>query len=98
MRSLLERKETASAAHRYELIVEDLTWTEAYEACEEKGGYLATLTSWEEFRRVQEQIVLQPMVFENIIIIFIKLRPVRRILVGSSAYEIPGAVLDGVYT
>lgn len=57
MRSLLERKETASAAHRYELIVENLTWTEAYAACEEKGGYLATLTSWEEFRRVQEQIV-----------------------------------------
>ncbi len=59
MRSILEKKETASAAHRYELIVADLTWTEAHKACEEKGGYLATLTSREEFDRVQEQIITE---------------------------------------
>lgn len=57
MYSILKTKETTSVKHRYELIVEDLTWTEASKACEEKGGYLATLTSREEFKRVQEQIV-----------------------------------------
>lgn len=57
MYSILKTKETTSYAHRYELIVEDLTWTEANKACEERGGYLATLTSREEFERVQEQII-----------------------------------------
>ncbi len=55
--SLLKTGKTTSANHRYELIVEDLTWTEARKACEEKGGYLATLTSREEFERVQAQIL-----------------------------------------
>ena len=53
IRSILETKEIASAAHRYELAVEDLTWSQARRACEEKGGYLAVLTSREEFERVQ---------------------------------------------
>lgn len=57
MYSILKTKETTSVKHHYELIVEDLTWTEASKACEEKGGYLATLTSQEEFKRVQEQII-----------------------------------------
>lgn len=57
MYSILKTGETTSVSHRYELIVEDLTWTEACKACEEKGGYLATLTSREEFERVQEQII-----------------------------------------
>lgn len=57
--SLLKTGETMSAGHRYELIVEDITWTDARKACQEKGGYLATLTSWEEFERVQEQILAE---------------------------------------
>lgn len=55
IRSILETKEIASAAHRYELAVEDLTWSQARRACEERGGYLAVLTSREEFERVQAQ-------------------------------------------
>lgn len=55
--SLLKTGKAMSASHRYELIVQDLTWTEARKACEEKGGYLATLTSREEFERVQAQIL-----------------------------------------
>ena len=55
--SLLKTGHTMSANHRYELLVEDITWAKAGEACQEKGGYLATLTSWEEFERVQEQII-----------------------------------------
>ncbi|NBK91456.1 C-type lectin domain-containing protein [bacterium 1XD21-13] len=57
MCSVLRTKETTAVKHRYELIVEDLTWTQAQEACEKKGGCLATLTSREEFERVQEQII-----------------------------------------
>ncbi len=55
IRSILETKEIESAAHRYELAVEDLIWSQACRACEERGGYLATLTSREEFERVQAQ-------------------------------------------
>ncbi len=40
------------AKHRYELIIEELTWMEARRACKERGGYLATLTSGEEFERI----------------------------------------------
>ncbi len=57
MSSILKTGETTSVNHRYELIVDDLTWSEACAACEEKGGYLATLTSWEEFERVQAQMI-----------------------------------------
>lgn len=35
--------------HRYDYIVEDCTWTEAAERCRERGGYLATIESREEF-------------------------------------------------
>ncbi|MDE6606658.1 MAG: C-type lectin domain-containing protein [Lachnospiraceae bacterium] len=54
--SVLKTGDVASAGHRYELVVEDLTWTEAVAACEAKGGYLATITSFEEWERITEQI------------------------------------------
>ena len=44
-------------SHRYELIVEDITWTEAEQSCKDKGGYLATITSKEEFESLTKQIV-----------------------------------------
>lgn len=59
MCSLLKTGEVTSVDHRYELIVEDLTWTQARKACVERGGYLATLTSQEEFERVQAQILAE---------------------------------------
>lgn len=54
--SLLETGEVSSAGHRYELVTEDLTWTQAQAAWEEKGGYLAAITSMEEWERITEQI------------------------------------------
>lgn len=57
--SILETDNVSSAGHRYELVVEDLTWTEAESACREKGGYLASITSWEEFEWIQEQIIAE---------------------------------------
>ena len=59
IRSVLETGGVTSANHRYELVVEDLTWSEAESLCREKGGYLATITSWDEMERIQEQIVLE---------------------------------------
>lgn len=54
--SVLRTGDVTSAGHRYELVVEDLTWTDAAAACEAKGGYLATITSFEEWERITEQI------------------------------------------
>ena len=55
--SLLKAGTVASANHYYKLIKADMTWTEAEAACREIGGYLANITSWEEFERIQEQII-----------------------------------------
>ena len=55
--SLLKTGAVASANHHYELLEADMTWTEAEAACRERGGYLATITSWEEFEQIQEQII-----------------------------------------
>lgn len=42
--------------HRYELIVENVTWTQAWQACREKGGYLVHINSQEEYDAIAEQI------------------------------------------
>lgn len=55
--SLLKTGKVASANHKYEFLETDMTWTEAEAACRRKGGYLATITSWEEFEQIQEQII-----------------------------------------
>lgn len=57
--SILITGENASAGHRYELILEDVAWKDADELCKEKGGYLATITSWEELERIQAQIIAE---------------------------------------
>lgn len=57
--SIIRTGNVASAGHRYELIVEDVTWEEASARCQEKGGYLATITSNEEMRRIQEQVTAE---------------------------------------
>lgn len=51
-----ESQDNASVdSHRYEIVSQRMTWAEARAACEEKGGYLATVTSEEEYRRILEQ-------------------------------------------
>ena len=42
--------------HRYELYVEDVSWDEAQRRCEEKGGYLAAITTMEEYELVNAGI------------------------------------------
>ena len=45
-----------SQTHRYELYVEDVTWDEAKRRCEEKGGYLAAITTTEEYECIKNGI------------------------------------------
>ena len=42
--------------HRYELIVSDKTWSEAYNDCVNRGGYLAHVNTQEEFDYLVNQI------------------------------------------
>lgn len=54
--SYLKTGKIVSADHRYELVIEDCTWEEAAKKCEEKGGYLASMTCDEEFKVIDELI------------------------------------------
>lgn len=42
--------------HRYDIIVEDATWTEAQEECERRGGYLVRINTDEEYKAILKQI------------------------------------------
>ena len=42
--------------HRYELIVKDCTWAEAFEECRNRGGYLARINSQEEMEYIIAQM------------------------------------------
>ena len=56
MLSLLRTGDCMSRRHRYELFIEDVTWDEAKKRCEERGGYLATVTAIEELERIRKGI------------------------------------------
>lgn len=40
--------------YRYEIIQSDMSWSEAKEACEARGGYLATITTSEEYEKISK--------------------------------------------
>lgn len=42
--------------HTYELVVADVTWTEAYESCLRMGGYLVRINSGDEYDAILKQI------------------------------------------
>lgn len=42
--------------HTYELIVSDVTWTQAYEDCLARGGHLVRINSDEEYQAILQQI------------------------------------------
>lgn len=54
--SILRTGDMISADHRYELALEDGSWSQAEERCREKGGSLAAVTCFEELERIQAQI------------------------------------------
>lgn len=51
-----EEKRDETSIHTYELIVEDVTWTQAYQNCLDKGGYLVRINSDEEYQAILQQI------------------------------------------
>ncbi len=53
---LLENGKWYSADHKYELVVQDCSWSEAQKICLEKGGYLATVTCTEEAEVISDLI------------------------------------------
>lgn len=57
--AFLSTGELAYAEHRFELVVEDCTWQEADQRCKERGGFLASMSSDEEFYAVDSLIRLE---------------------------------------
>ena len=51
-----EEENNETGIHTYELIVEDVTWIQAYQKCLEKGGYLVRINSDEEYQAILQQI------------------------------------------
>lgn len=56
-----ETAEEESVTYRYEFLVDDVTWYEAYEDCVARGGHLVTIESSEEFEILTEQLMDQDM-------------------------------------
>lgn len=59
--SVLEKAEEeewqdSATIHRYELILSDVSWKEAFQDCLNRGGYLAHMNSPEEYAVITEQI------------------------------------------
>ena len=54
---VLEEAVQEDAIHRYEVIIEDCTWEEAYQNCLSMGGYLARINSKEEFDYITKKVV-----------------------------------------
>lgn len=52
-----EPEETSEeGVHTYELLVGDVTWTQAYEDCIARGGHLVRINSEEEYQAILQQI------------------------------------------
>lgn len=49
-------EKTLPDAHRYEVVRKNVSWSQAQAECEKKGGYLAAITSQEEFDQVSDLI------------------------------------------
>ncbi len=51
-----QKEKNDSQIHRYELLLNDMTWTQAYNDCISRGGYLVQINSFEEYQHIIQQI------------------------------------------
>lgn len=51
-----KEEKTDVKEHRYELILNDVTWEEAFADCAERGGYLVQINSEEEYQSIIQRI------------------------------------------
>ena len=47
---------TEGGIHRYEYMISDVTWTQAYQECLDRGGYLVRINSREEYDYIISQL------------------------------------------
>lgn len=94
MLSVLETGKHISADHRYELIIQDVSWTEAQTLCQEKGGYLATITAPEERLAILE-LMKQEEKSDYEFFVGYRTEPERWIAADQS--EIPAGTLPGFW-
>ena len=59
MVSILSTGHTTSENHRYQAVLADVTWEEAFDLAKADGGYLAVITSDEEYEVIAEVIKAQ---------------------------------------
>lgn len=53
---VLKTGHDSSYNHRYEVVYEDISWSEAQIKCKEKGGYLAVITTYDEKEKIKAEI------------------------------------------
>ena len=54
--AIIEDGAFSSKGHTYEIVSVDISWNNARKKCDEKGGYLATITSLEELQTIVDTI------------------------------------------
>ena len=72
IRAMLQTGKWSSYGHRYELVKGNVSWQEAFDEAQAKGGYLATITCNEELEVVQELIEKENMTDSSFYVAFRK--------------------------
>ncbi len=93
--SVLKTGHHTAYGHRYELFIGDMIWTEAQQACIDKGGYLATITSPEERKEIADIIKSQGMTDYSYYVGYKAFCRIDGVLQDSGWVEKDGSLVDG---